>query len=261
MPLDNTIGIVDVVEFEVQRFGTRDLLFSVDYATRVSLAVDGESLDIRGGIGAPIRISLDHSRTANFGSELPLVDVRALGVKLGRATVRGATTAPRSQRILAVTSTIAIAQTPLAGTLRVYLLDVNGRDVQNELIVGTPATTATHYSIAGLNITVHTSLVGRLIKVVYDYTSGINAQLVRVTSRDFAGFVRVTGTGYALDESGNRTPISFIVHKCKPTPEFEMIFQNGEATNVPFNAIIHPTAVGGVDVFFDIIPLGDEVFV
>ena len=57
MALDNTTAIVDVVDFEVQDYLTRDLLFSVDYAESVTLKTDAEILEIRGGIGNPVRIT------------------------------------------------------------------------------------------------------------------------------------------------------------------------------------------------------------
>ena len=259
MSLDNVMGIVDVVEFEVQKYSTRELLFSVDYASSVSLKVASEKLDIRGGVGAPIRISVDHTKTADFASELPLIDIKALGVKLGKTAVKGATTAPKSEKLIVATSSVTLTQTPLASTLKVYVLESNGRDIKNELTAGTPATGATEYSILAKVITVNVAVTaGTVIKVVYDYTTGVNAQLVRVTAKDFAGYCRVTGTGYALDESGNKSPVSFIVHKCKPTPEFEIMFKTGEASNVPFNCTMFTHKIGTEEVFFDVIPLGDE---
>lgn len=261
MALDNVMGIVDVVEFEVQKFNTRELLFSVDYATSVSLAVSAEKLDIRGGLGAPIRISIDHTKSADFTSELPLVDIKALGVKLGRTAVKGTTTAPKSEKLIVDSSTVTLTQTPIIGTLKVYVLEDNERDVKNELTVGDPVTAETEYSIVADVITVDVSITdGMIVKAIYDYTTGISAQLVRVTAKDFAGFCRVTGTGYALDESGNKSPVSFIIHKCKPTPEFEIMFKTGEATNVPFNCTMFVHKIDAEDVFFDIIPLGDEVW-
>lgn len=261
MALDNVMGIVDVVEFEVQKFNTRELLFSVDYATSVGLAVSAEKLDIRGGLGAPIRISVDHTKSADFTSELPLVDIKALGVKLGKTAVKGATTAPKSEKLVVASSSVTLSQTPTVGSLKVYVLEANGRDIKNELTVGTPATGATEYSISNKVITVNVAVVaGTVIKAIYDYTTGVNAQLVRVTAKDFSGFCRVTGTGYAMDESGNKSPVSFIVHKCKPTPEFEIIFKTGEASNIPFNCTMFAHKIGTEDVFFDIIPLGDEVW-
>lgn len=262
MSLDNTIGIVDVVEFEVQQYGTRDLLFSADYATKVGLSSEAERLDIRGGINAPIRISVDHSPKADFSSELPLVSLDALGAKLGKTITKAAVTAPKSEILyVSATNTISLAETPLDSTLKVYVLETNERDRVNELTAGTPATTETEYSIATKDITVHTSVVeGTPIKVVYDYTTGAGAKRVRVTAKDFPGFVRITGRGYALDESGGKAPVSFIVHKCKPTPGFALNFESGAATNIPFDATMFPDKVDGEEVFYDLIPLPDEQY-
>lgn len=262
MALDNTTAIVDVVDFEVQDYLTRDLLFSVDYAESVTLKTDAEILEIRGGIGNPVRITTSHSRTAEFNSELPLIDFSALGVKLGRKAVKGAATAPRSEKLVVGDDhEVTLDQTPLKGTLKVYALESNGRDIKNELKVGTPATKEDEYSITDKVITVNTAVTkGTLIKVLYDYTSGANTQLVRVTASDFPDYCRITGTGYALDESGNKSPVAFICYRCKPTPEFEMIFKAGEAAKIPFNCNMAPDIIGGKGVFFDIIPLADEEY-
>lgn len=261
MALNNTMGIVDVVDYEVQDFKTRDLLFSVDYATSVSLKTDAEKLDIRGGIGAPVRITAYHSKTGEFASELPLVDIKALGVKLGKKAVKGATTAPKSERLSVKTAKVTLSKAPLTGTLKVYVLESNGRDIKNELTVGAPATKPEEYSVEDSVITVSSTITdGTLIKVLYDYTTGAGAQKVRVTSKDFAGDVRITGTGYALDESGNKAPVSFIVHRAKPAPGFEITFANGQATNIPFNCTMYPTIIENEDAYFDIIPLADEVY-
>ena len=111
---DNACGIVDVVDFEVQDFVTRDLLFSVDYATSVSFSTSAESLDIRGGIGMPVRITTHHTREANFTSELPLIDINVLGVMLGKSG-NISITAPKSERLLvdATSGKASISETPL----------------------------------------------------------------------------------------------------------------------------------------------------
>lgn len=261
MALNNTMALVDVVDFEVQKYGTRDVLFSVDYATKVGFKYDSEQLDIRGGISAPIRMSVNHSPTSEFSSELPLVDIGALAVKVGRTVTKSAVTVPKSEVKYVATSKISLSQTPLTSTLKVYVLEANGRDIKNELVAGTPATNATDYSIATKDITVNSAITaGTPIKVVYDYTSGANAKRLRVTSKDFPGYVRITGRGYALDESNNKSPVVFTVHRAKITPEFELTFEGGTATNIPFNAMIMPEKMDETEVFFDLVPLPDEAY-
>lgn len=260
--LNNTMAIVDVVDYEVQEYKTRDLLFSVDYATSVGITYEAESLEIRGGINAPVRIAMHHSPTSEFTSELPLIDINALGTKVGRRVEKENITAPMSEVLYVDSSSkVDLTYEPLDGTLKVYVLEANGRDKKVELIAGASAS-ATEYEVTDTKITVDaTILEGAVIKVLYDYTAGEGASRVRITSKDFPNFIRITGRGYALDEDGGKAPIAFIIHKAKPTPEFEMNFESGEATSTPFNAMIFPEKIGCTEVFSDIIPLGNEEFI
>jgi hypothetical protein len=262
MALNNTFAIVDVVDFAVMKASNKDLLFTVDYATSVGFSTTSERLDIRGGLGAPIRVSADHSRTGEFTSELPLVDINALGVKLGKLAVKGAATAPMLERLqVAKSSKVTLKQTPETGTLKVYVLASNGRDIVSKLTADTTASAADKYAINGKEITVHNTITeGTYLRCVYDYTSGANTQLVRVTADDFPFDVRITGRGYGKDESGNIAPVAFIVHRAKPTPDFEMTFANGQATNINFNCTMLATLIDNEMAFYDIIPLSDETF-
>jgi len=262
MALNNTFAIVDVVDFAVMKASNKDLLFTVDYATNVGFSTTTERLDIRGGLGAPIRVSADHSRTSEFTSELPLIDIGMLGVKLGKAAVKGAATAPMFERLqVAKSSKVTLKQTPKTGTLKVYVLALNGRDIVSELTADTTASAADKYAINGKEITVHNTITeGTYLRCAYDYTSGANTQLVRVTADDFPFDVRITGRGYGKDESGNISPVAFIVHRAKPTPDFEMTFANGQATNINFNCTMLATLIDNEMAFYDIIPLPDETF-
>lgn len=254
---DNVCGIVDVVDFEVQDFVTRDLLFSVDYATSVSFSTSAESLDIRGGIGMPVRITTHHTREANFTSELPLIDINVLGVMLGKKVATSSITAPKSERLLvdATSGKASISETPLTNTLKVYLLADNGR---SELKVGDPTTEEDKYLINGKEITLHTAHEGKYIKAIYDYTADTGTQMVRLTAKDFPGYCRITGTGYRLDESGGKHPVSFIAHRFKPDPNFEITFAGGTATNITFSGKLSPNLVDNEEVYFDLIYLSAD---
>lgn len=261
MALNNTFAIVDVVDFAVQKFSDRSLLFTVDYATSVGLGTNSERLEIKGGIGAVTRVVAEYGRTSEFTSELPLIDIGMLGVKLGKAAVKGAATAPMLERLQVASSKVTLKQTPKTGTLKVYVLASNGRDIVSELTADTTASAADKYAINGKEITVHNTITnGTYLRCAYDYTSGANTQLVRVTAQDFAGDVRITGRGYAKDESGNKSPVAFIVHRATPTPDFEITFANGQATNVNFNCTMLATLIDNEMAFYDIIPLPDETF-
>ena len=71
-----------------------------------------------------------------------------------------------------------------------------GRNIVSELTADTTASAAGKYAISGKEITVHSTITnGTYLRCVYDYTSGANTQLVRVTVDDVPFDVRITGRG------------------------------------------------------------------
>ncbi|NLJ58226.1 MAG: hypothetical protein GX339_05205 [Tissierellia bacterium] len=259
---DNVFAIYDVVDFAVQDYVSGDLLFVVDYAKSITLKTEAETLEIHGGIGNPVRITTNHSRKAAFESVLPLIDVAALGTKLGRKVTRGKQVASKTE-LLSVDAATGIAElshNPEVGTLKVYAVADNGRDLQNELKLGDPEDDTGEYSISAERITVNEELKGKHIRVIYRYKTEDDTPLVRVTSEDFSEVCTITGEGYREDESGNKNPVSFICYRAKPTPEFEITFESGTATEVPFNCDLSVDIVNGESVYFDIIPIIGETW-
>lgn len=262
--MNNAFAIAETVDFTVQDYRTREVLFVVDYAKDVKLGTNAERLDISGGIGNYTLLAIDHSKKANFESTLPLVDINALGVKLGKSTVKGATTAPMTERLVVDEGNkVTLSQTPLTGTLKVYVVE-NIRDKKNELTVGDPETVEAEYSIVDKEITVNTDIAeGTVILCVYDYTTGENAKKVTVTATDFPQFIRITGRGIGEDESGNKAPVAFDVKKFKVSPDFEMTFASGAATEIQFNGdmfaddVIEDGKI--VKKYYDITVLSDEL--
>lgn len=261
--LNNVKAIVDVADLTVQKYGTRDELFYCDYGSNVNIEGTSEELTIRGGQNSPIRIVAHHSQDASFSSEMPLVDIGALGAKVGREVEVGATVAPQTDRKVVSSATIELSQTPETGTLKIYQLDTNGRDKTIELVEGDPATNDDEYSITGTTVTVSSTIAdGTEIRAHYDYTAGVNTKKLRMTTEDIAGAVRITGSGYGIDENDNKAPIKFIIHRMKPSPDFAINFAAGEATNIPFNGRILPELVNvdgkTVNEFWSYIELTDE---
>lgn len=258
MALNDTFAIYDVVDFFVQDYVTGDLLFTVDYAESFTLKTDAEKLEIKGGIGAPVRLTASHSRVASCETVLPFVDVNVLSTKLGRKVTRSAQIVRKSERLLvSADAKAALSQTPETGTLKVYA--ITDGNLGKELSAGTPGDKEDEYSISSKDITVNTALKGEYIRVVYAYETDTGTPLIRVTGKDFPGYIVIGGEGYGEDENGNRAPVAFTCYRAKPTAEFEMTFKTGEATNVSFNCDLSADLVNGEEsVFFDVIPLVGE---
>jgi hypothetical protein len=261
-------GLVDVLEYTVQDYVTKDVLFTVDYATTVGFASNSETLDIRGGIANPVLLSTNHTKTFELTSELPLIDIDLLAHKLGTAVTEGTTVAPKTEKVMvSATNTITFSQTPVASTLKLYVLAENG-NMGTTLTAGDPDLNADEYELlldeATLNVAV---VAGTMILAVYDYSTGVTAREISVTAKDFPSYIRVTGKGYLVDKfDGSKVLVAFEVYKAKVDPSFELSAGSGDASSINFNVMGFAEDVRQpngciIKKFANIVQLPDEVIV
>ena len=263
--MSNTFVIKEVLDYNVSEYATSgygDFLFSVDYAKSSTVQTTAERLPIRGGQGNYKIMDLDHTKDCMFNSVLPLVDIKALAVKLGKDVTIGATTAPKKDiKTVSATNTITLSNTPLAGTLKVYILS-GERDLGTIQTVGTPGTTPNTYSIATATITLNATSCPEGSKIIafYDYTSGVTAQNIKITAADFPSFITITGRGLVDDDvTGLKIPVTFKVHKAKVKPEFELTMASDAATELAFDCDCYTILNSSAErEFVDIVKLNDE---
>jgi hypothetical protein len=259
-------AITDVLEFSVQDYKTKDLLFTVDYASSVSFKSSNERLDIRGGMANPILLTTDHTKTFEMNSELPLVDIDLLAHKLGTGLVTGATVATKTERVIvSATNTATFSQIPEATSLKLYTLEDNG-NVAGELVAGDPDLNADEYELIGDDVTVNVAVVeGTTLLAIYEYTTGVTAREISVTAKDFPDFIIVSGRGYMIDKyDGSKVLVSFKIYKGKVDPAFEITAKSGENTSLAFNVMAYAEDVRQsngciIKKFANIVQLPDEV--
>jgi hypothetical protein len=264
--MSKTFGIKEVIDFNVEEFsatGRGDILFSVDYATETSINTTAERLPIRGGQGNFKIMDFDYQADCTFNATLPLIDIEALAVKLGRSVTTGATTATKKEILAASASnTITLSQTPLANTLKIYKLE-GERDLGVEQTAGTPASNPNEYSISTSTVTLNatTAPTGTQFIVFYDYTSGTAAQNIKITANNFPRYIRITGRGFATDDvTGELVPVSFDVKKAKVQPSFEFTLSSDSATTLNFACDCYSVIDSEGDrLYVNIVKLNDEV--
>lgn len=263
--MSNTFVIKEVLNFNVSRYATSgydEFLFSVDYAKSSTVQTTAERLPIRGGQGNYKIIDLDHTKDCMFNSVLPLVDIKALAVKLGKDVSTGATTAVMKDiKTVSASNTITLSKTPLAGSLKVYIM-TGERDIGTEQTVGTPGTTPNTYSISTATLTFNATSCPEGTKIIafYNYTSGSTSQNVKITAADFPKFITITGRGLVDDDvTGLKVPVSFKVHKAKVKPEFELTMSSDAATELTFDCDCYTILNSSSErEFVDIVKLNDE---
>lgn len=239
--MSNSFAIKEVLDYTVETYnasGRGDILFHVNYAGTSNIETTAERLSIRGGQGNYKIIDLDHTADTMFNSTLPIVDVEALATKLGVSVVTGAKAVPEEKILIASASNeLTLPSTPLGNTLKIYKVE-NERDVREEQTVGSPATNPNEYSITGDVVTLNatTGAEGTKFLVSYDYTSGVNAQNIKITANDFPSFITIRGKGIVDDDqAGKKMPITFVIHKAKVQPNFTLTMESTAATELEFN--------------------------
>ena len=263
--MSNTFALKDILDFTVFNYsasGYGDALFTVDYAKSSNITTTAERLPIRGG-GQNYKImDIDHTKDCQFVTSLPIVDVNALAVKLGKAISVGAKAATMKEiKTVSASNTIILSKTPLTATLKLYLLS-GERDLGVEQTLGTPATTENKYSISTATVTLNATTCPENTKIIvfYEYTSGTTAQNLKITASDFPDFITITGRAIVDDDqAGSKIPVSFKVHKAKVLPAFELTMAGDAATELDFTVDCY-TVLNSANEreFVDIVKLNDE---
>jgi hypothetical protein len=197
---------------------------------------------------------------------LPIVDVKALATKLGVDVVTGATTATKTEILAADGSNqLTLSQTPTGtSAMKIHLITAGTeRDLGAEQTVGDPSTNPNEYSLATATVTLNatTGAEGTKFLVSYEYTSGANAQRIKITSDDFPNFITIRGEGLVDDDqAGQKIPVSFKIHKAKVQQEFELTMEGTTATELAFNCDCYTILDGSDRLYTDIVFLQDESF-
>lgn len=263
--MSKQFGLKEVLDVAVHNFSTSgagDVRFFIDYANNVQVSLDSERLDLRGGKGNYVLLSFDHTKTASMSMTVPLVDLEVLASVTGKDLVTGTTQVPKREVLtVSATNTVTLSQTPVTGTLKIYLLE-DSRDHGTEQTVGDPATTENTYSITNTTVTFNATTCPEGTKVVcyYDYQSTATARKIIFTADDFPGYFRITGEGLMTDEyDGYTYPVVFDFKKAKIKPNFQFTMASDAATELTLEFDLYPVDSDGDKIYFETTVLSEAV--
>lgn len=224
-----------VLDFTVQDYLTRDVLFQVKYAQDVAVGSEYEKLEIKGGSDNEVQATIFHSPTAKFTANLPLIDDNVIMVKTGAVKQTGAqlNSFEKVYTIGASTGTVELDISPKAGTLKVYNTDPD-ENLGIEIKVGTPITEPETYSITDKTLTFNDAKKGKQVIVVCDYITGENAEGLKFVSGKLPKLIRITAKTKAEDKGGKAAVKTIVVDKAKSDPTFNFETSAGNATVLPF---------------------------
>jgi hypothetical protein len=244
-----------VLDFTVQDYATKAVLFQVKYAQDCAISENYEKTEIKGGSDNQIQYTSYHSPTAKFTAKLPLIDDNVIAVKTGSLTTTGAQTNAfeKTFTVDASAGTVTIGVVPLTGTLKIYNVDVDD-NLGTEITVAASAPTAEQYSIAGGVCTFNTAKKGARVLIVCDYTTGVNATGVKFVSGKLPSLIRITAKTKVEDKAGNKAVKTIIIERAKPDPNFEFSTTAGTPASLPFDCEVFGwTNPSGDSQFFNLV--------
>jgi hypothetical protein len=224
-----------VLDFTVQDYDTRAVLFQVRYAKDVSIGEQYTKLEIEGGSDNEVLATIYHSPKATFKASLPLVDDNVMVAKTGATKKTGAQLNSFDQifTVDATAGTVDIGYTPIAGTLKIYNIDAD-ENLGTEITAGEPTTEVEQYSIATDTVTFNTGKKGKQVLIVCNYTTGVDATGIIFIGGKLPEFIRITAKTKVEDKAGNKAVKTILVEKAKSDPNFDFSTSAGTASVLPF---------------------------
>lgn len=242
-------GIKEVLNCTFFDFTTGAQLFYADYMADSSIVSKAARLDLRGGQGNYKLLSFDHTKDMNFTAKMPLVDLNVLAMLTNKPLSIGATNVPKREVLTSTTQAITLASTPVAGTLKIYL--VTGRDVGTEQIAGTPST-PNQYSITGRTVTLNATTApdGTSFVTTYSYSAPATTATTMFTADKFANYVRCTGQGLITDQvTGALIPTVFDFKKMKAKNDWTITQNSTAATELSLDFDMYSVDVGSDKIY------------
>lgn len=110
----------------------------------------------------------------------------------GNALAEGAKTIDFHENQSVTSSKLMLSKTPKGALISVYKVNTMDGTNGQEYTLGTPATNALEYSIAGKELTFNTAVTnGTTFRIYYKVETAIDAKTVRVSSDAFGGTFRI----------------------------------------------------------------------
>lgn len=151
----------------------------------------GETVYARGGRGNAKIVGFSSNREAKLTLEDAIFDNEAVAMLTGNDILEGKKIIDRHDVLSVTSSKVSLPKTPKGALISVYVVNPDGTNGK-EYTLGTPATNQQEYSIAGKELTFHSSVVNdSKIRVYYKVETASDAKTVRVTSDKFGGSFRV----------------------------------------------------------------------
>jgi hypothetical protein len=160
----------------------------------------GDTVYATGGRGNAKLVGFSTNRGAKITLQDAIFDNKAIAMLTGNDLVAGVKKVDKNEIQSVTSNTLTLSKTPLGAILSVYKLNPDGTN-GTEYTLGTPASNATDYSVAGKVLTFNTGVAnGTQFKVYYQVNTASDAKSMKVSSDQFGKTFRVTLDVLVVDE-------------------------------------------------------------
>jgi hypothetical protein len=160
----------------------------------------GDTVYATGGRGNAKLVGFSTNRAAKITLQDAIFDNKAIAMLTGNDLAAGVKKVDRNEIQSITSNTLTLAKTPQGAIVSVFKLNPDGTNGQ-EYTLGTPASNATDYSVAGKVLTFHTSVVnGTQFRIYYQVNTASDAKSMKVSSDQFGKTFRVTLDVLVVDE-------------------------------------------------------------
>lgn len=243
-------GIKDASNLTVISNATSKPILYADYCNTTDISFTSET--VYAMVKGVKKIGWDKNREGSFKTSMQVFDLKWISLLMGSDFVTGVTTLNKKE-VLSVTGGAAtLSATPKAGSLIIYKLDTADNLTHlTEQTVGTPASTADKYSIAGnVNLTFNTTTTfpdntGKIV-AYYLVDSASTAQTFSVKVDKYPSGYSIIGDTTIKSELNVEQIVQFKLGNVKPKSNMTLSFNSDSPSTLDIEWDIFPDANGNM---------------
>lgn len=157
-----------------------------------SVETTGESVYARGGRGNSKIVGFSSNRESKIVMQDAIFDNTAVAMLTGNDLVNGVKAVDFNETFTVTSNKAKLTKTPKGAIISLVAVNPDGTNGK-EYTLGTPATNAAEYSIAGKDITFHTTVTNDTkFRAYYKIETASDAKTIKVTSDQFGKTFRVS---------------------------------------------------------------------
>jgi hypothetical protein len=200
MTTPNRWGIREAGEVSFYSLSTGKAMVTLSTLKTSGVETTGETVYAQGGRGNARLIGFSSNRQATITLQDAIFDNTAIAMLTGNDLVAGVKKVDLNELQTVTSNTVTLAKTPQGAIVSVFKLNADGTNGQ-EYTLGTPATNAMEYSVAGKVLTFHSTVTnGTKFRIYYQANTATDAKTIKVTSDQFGKSFRVVMSVLVVDE-------------------------------------------------------------